>query len=261
MTEEKKFYSLQKNVGYDYNLKQITFHDSRYYQRGESIYYPSVTYVLGYYPKGKFFEDWLKEVGQSADIIARKAADDGTIVHNLIERYLQGEKIQWMQDNKAIYTKEIWLMLYKFHEFWTTYKPTLIASELTIFSDEHKYAGTIDLVLEINDKIWLVDIKTSNNLHKTYELQTAAYAVAWNESHTDVKVENRGILWLKASTRGADSKGKKIQGKGWKLEEYDDRPLEKSFELFKHVYCIFEEENPDFKPHTEVYPDTISLEQ
>ena len=39
--------------------KQITLPDSRFYRRNDH-YYPSVTYVLRYYPKGKFFEDWLK---------------------------------------------------------------------------------------------------------------------------------------------------------------------------------------------------------
>jgi len=35
--------------------KQITLPDSRYYRRNGE-YYPSITYVLGYYPKGKHFE-------------------------------------------------------------------------------------------------------------------------------------------------------------------------------------------------------------
>jgi hypothetical protein len=42
------------------DAKQITMPDSRYYQRNGD-YYPSITYVLGSYPKGKYFEDWLKK--------------------------------------------------------------------------------------------------------------------------------------------------------------------------------------------------------
>jgi len=48
--------------------KQITLPDSRYYQRNGE-YYPSITYVLSAYPKGKFFHDWLKKVGYAADHI------------------------------------------------------------------------------------------------------------------------------------------------------------------------------------------------
>ncbi len=56
--------------------KQITLPDSRYYRRN-SDYYPSVTYVLGTYPKGKHFEDWLKKVGYASEYIVKKAAEDG----------------------------------------------------------------------------------------------------------------------------------------------------------------------------------------
>jgi hypothetical protein len=40
---------------------------------GNGKYYPSITYVLQYYPKGKFFEDWLKKVGYASEHIVRKA--------------------------------------------------------------------------------------------------------------------------------------------------------------------------------------------
>ena len=59
------------------DAKQITLPDSRYYRRNGK-YYPSITYVLGYYPKGKFFEDWLKKVVYSAEYIVKKAAEQGT---------------------------------------------------------------------------------------------------------------------------------------------------------------------------------------
>ena len=51
--------------------KQITLPDSRYYRRNGE-YYPSITHVLGSYPKGKHFEEWLKNMGRSADYIVRK---------------------------------------------------------------------------------------------------------------------------------------------------------------------------------------------
>ena len=77
-------------VSSDY--KQITLPDSRYYQRNGE-YYPSITYVLSHYPKGKFFEDWLKKVGYSSEYIVKKASEEGTKVHNMIELYLNGESL------------------------------------------------------------------------------------------------------------------------------------------------------------------------
>ncbi len=57
--------------------KQITLPDSRYYRRhGE--YYPSVTYVLQSYPKGKHYDEWLKKVGFSANWIVKKAGEEAS---------------------------------------------------------------------------------------------------------------------------------------------------------------------------------------
>jgi hypothetical protein len=77
---------------------QITLPDSRYYRRNGK-YYPSVTYVLGYYPKGKFFENWLKQVGYASDYIVKKAAEEGTQTHELCEAYLNGEELNFLDSN------------------------------------------------------------------------------------------------------------------------------------------------------------------
>ena len=45
---------------YNRTFTQITTNDSRFYEDGEKTY-PSVTYVLSYYPKGRHFEEWLKK--------------------------------------------------------------------------------------------------------------------------------------------------------------------------------------------------------
>ena len=84
-------------------------------------------------------------------------------------------------------------MILKFHDFWSTYKPTLVESEIHLFSDQFIYAGTCDLVLEINGEKWMVDIKTSKSLHTSQELQLAAYSQAWNENFEE-KIEHAGIL-------------------------------------------------------------------
>lgn len=78
--------------------KQITLPDSRYYRRNGE-YYPSITYVLQYYPKGKYFEDWLKQVGFSADHIVKRASEEGTQVHEMIENYLNGKELNFLDEH------------------------------------------------------------------------------------------------------------------------------------------------------------------
>jgi len=241
------------------DAEQITFLDTRFYKRKPEVYYPSVTYVLSYFPKGRFFEDWLKQVGSNAEYIAQKSADEGTQVHNAIEQMIEGKQIDWVDSNGNIkYNLEVWGMILKFVDFWNTYKPKIVASELHIFSDTHKIAGTVDAVVEMNGELWIIDFKTSNSLHTSYELQLSAYAQCWNESF-DRKIDKTGILWLKSSKRGPDKQQKSIQGKGWELKTYS-RHYDDAFKLFEHVYAMFKEENPDFEPASNKYPTSVKLE-
>ena len=250
---------IKRVLEYNEDAKQITIGDQRFYQRKSKSFYPSVTYVLSYFPKGKFFENWMKDVGHNSDIIARKAADEGTETHKAIEDFLNGEEIVWINDyGKANYSLTVWQMILRFADFWNTVKPRLIATEQHIFSDEYQYAGTIDLVVEIDGKIWLLDIKTSNSLHTSYDLQLAAYAQAWNENF-DTPIEQTGIIWLKSLTRKPDSSGKKLQGDGWALK-VPHNTYQENLQSFLKVYDIFKLENPEMKPYSEKYPTRVKLE-
>lgn len=245
---------IKRIVEYSADNKQINILDQRFYRR-DGKYYPSVSSILNYFPKNQFFHSWLKDVGHNSDIIASKAAAEGTQVHNAVEDFLNGEEIQWLDDyGAAKYSLDVWKMILKFADFWQTHKPKLVATEYHLFSDKHEYAGTNDIVCRLNGKLWLLDIKTSNSLHTSYDLQLAAYAKAWNETH-DEQIEETGILWLKASTRGAAKD--KIQGAGWQLKTISD--IDTNFEIFLKIYDIYKLENPNAKPHTETLPTTIKL--
>jgi hypothetical protein len=246
---------IKRIVEYAQGDKQVNVLDQRFYRRNEE-YYPSVTSILNYFPKNQFFHSWLKDVGHNSEIIANKAAGEGTQVHHAVDAFLNGEEITWIDEfGNAKYNLDVWRMILKFADFWNTHKPELIATEYHLFSDEHKYAGTADLVVRMFDNIWLLDLKTSNSLHTSYDLQLAAYAQAWNETH-DEKVTHTGILWVKANTR-SEGKGDKIQGKGWELKFVND--IEKNFKMFKNIYEIYTLENPNFKPVTETLPTSVKI--
>jgi len=242
MSQTKQSYDRILEISKDH--KQITLPDSRYYRRNGD-YYPSVTYVLGTYPKGKHFEDWLKQVGNNADYIVRKAAEEGTQTHGLCEAYLEGKELNFLSPSgDPKYDINIWQMFLRFVEFWETFKPTLIETEVHLFSDEWKVAGTCDLVVKIGGKIWVLDIKTSNHLHTTYDFQTAVYGKCYEECFGK-KIDHRGILWLKSAKRGP--KKDKMQGKGWEIVE-SPRTYEEDLNLFKTVKTIFDLENPNHSP-------------
>ena len=208
-------------------------------------------------PKAKFFETWLKDVGHNADFIMRKAGKEGTQVHEAAEALVLGEEVSWMDDyGNAKYSQIVWEMILKFAEFWKTSKPELISTEDFVWSDEHKYAGTADLVVKMDKETWLLDIKTSNSIHKSYDLQLASYAKALGESK-GIKIDRTGIIWLKAHTKGPSKKKGVYQGKGWQLRVIDD--IDKNFELFKMIYELYKLENPVTEPIYNSYPTTLKL--
>lgn len=268
--------------------KQINFLDERFYTTDGVTFYPSVTTVLGVYPKGYGFNKWLKENGENADDILEKAGEEGSKVHDAIDQMINGQEIKWTHtfvDTLQIqsvessarfiddcqhglvskYHKEVqfynideWRMILKFVDFVEKNNPEFIANEFNIISDDIRIGGTLDIVCDIAGERWLIDIKTSNYIHKTHELQLSVYAKMFNEKNPDIPIDRVGILWLKATTRGEDKKGKVIQGSGWQLKEFD-RHYEDSYKLFKHVRAIWDEENPNYRPKNMTMPDRIKL--
>ena len=253
----KKSYKRLLEISDDY--QQVTMPDSRYYRRNGK-YYPSVTHVLNAYPKGKYFEDWLKKVGYSAEWIVKKAAEEGTLVHEMIEDWLNGKEIKFLYDDgNPRMPSNVWQMFLRFVDFWETYNPTLIEAEVHLFSDEIQVAGTCDLVceIEIDGKMerWIIDFKTSNHLQTTYDLQGAIYAQCWEECYGK-KIDRVGVLWLKSKSRGEDKSGKRLKGKNWEVYE-SPRTQEQNIEIFTHVKALFDIENPKPKPYTNTF-QTVS---
>jgi len=249
----KKSYNRILEISKDH--KQITLPDSRYYRRNGE-FYPSVTYVLQAYPKGKHFEDWLKRHGYTADYVARKAAEEGTATHELIEEYFEGHEMKYLNDKgNPKYDPNIWKMFLKFVDFWETYKPTLVETETHLFSDKLQVAGTVDLVCEIEGERWVIDFKTSNHLQTTYDLQGAVYAQCFEECYGK-KIDRVGVLWLKSRSRGEDKSGARLKGKGWEIYE-SPRSQEENLDIFMAVKKIFDLENPKHKPATETFETVV----
>src|SRR3990167_1031790 len=241
--------------------KLISFLDEHYYTFYSKTYYLSSTTILDVYPKGYGYIQWLKSFGVNADQIMKQAGEQGSKIHDAIDRFLKGEEIKWInEDNEINYTVEEWIMLMRFFDFWTKYKPKVIAQEQSLLSEKLGFGGTADLVCEMNNEIWLIDYKSTNGIYKSHELQVASYAMLWNNTVKEHKIQKTGIMWLKALTRGEDKLKKKIQGEGWILKEFD-RSYEEAYRFFEHAKEIWYEENPNYKPKNLIYPDSIKLNE
>ena len=68
-----------------------------------------------------------------------------------------------MKDGSPQYDLNVWKMFLRFVDFWETSGAELVETEVFLYSDTLHIAGTCDLVCKINDELWVIDIKTSNN--------------------------------------------------------------------------------------------------
>lgn len=231
---------------------KITIPDEHWYKSTKSErYLPSVTTILDAYPKGFAYKLWLQQVGMNANKILEEAGQVGSNVHSAIDMWVKlGKgKLRFMTDEKQNYTVEEWKLICKAMRFFELIKPEIIVHEFSFASDELGYGGTIDMICRINNVVWLIDYKSSNQVYDSHYLQIAAYAIAWNSLNPNIKIEKTGILHLKAATRTE----KEMQGIGWKIEE-SGNSIEQDFEDFKHTQKMWLRANKGAKPFIQEYP-------
>jgi hypothetical protein len=117
-------------------------------------------------------------------------ADRGTIVHAALESYLAGKTVDTdtirEQLKEAHVPTKMWksatLMVAGLMEFLYDEEPEVYWSEATVYSREHSYAGTADLIakMRVGDSLVpvVLDVKTSKRIYDEVALQLCAYARA-----------------------------------------------------------------------------------
>ena len=109
-----------------------------------------------------------------------KAGYFGTLLHAMLERGRKNPKLD--ADVKAHVTEadrqEAFRIMGKYKE-WTKLKNLeVVGHEMSLVSEEYQFGGTIDLLAHIqgeDDKITLIDFKTSKSVKVEHFIQMAAY--------------------------------------------------------------------------------------
>jgi hypothetical protein len=123
----------------------------------------------------------------------QEAAAIGDEVHKWIERYVKGETPAMPE------TREAQIGVTAFLDWQAANNVKFLSSERVVYSEKHGYIGTLDIEAEVDRKLCLIDIKTSNGIYNTYGLQTAAYVRA-DEEETGKKYHGRWIIRLSKET-------------------------------------------------------------
>ena len=107
-----------------------------------------------------------------------KAAERGTTVHSIVESYKHTKKhIDGIPDKYRGYA-------HAFYSWVEDNQAELLEHERTVVSKQHGFAGTLDLLAKLGDKIFVIDIKTGKDIYPEAFLQLSAYQYALAEEGT-----------------------------------------------------------------------------
>lgn len=160
-------------------LHTETINGKRHYVTPDGKY-PSITSVLGSFPKPELME-WKKRVGaEEANRVCRVAASRGTKTHLLCEKYLNNEEI----DKKSFMPDAL--------QSFYSMKPLLNninnihKLEVPLYSSRLKVAGRCDGVAEYKGNLSIIDFKTSSKEKNEewitdYFLQATFYGLCYLE--------------------------------------------------------------------------------
>lgn len=246
---------------YKFNEKEnrIDIFNERWYPieiDGNIEYFRNVTTILDIIDKGYGFQHYLKQSGFRADYLLAKAGEFGDIFHDITAKHDAGQLISYY-DLKQSYNEEVstelWKRIYRYCEYISslsdTYKEKLKFHyiEKIVYSKTHKYAGTVDRIVEVDGCFEIWDLKTGSNVYDKYFLQLAAYRQAVKET-LGLEITKGKILWFPEKKEEIDDDGKikySPNKNGYRIIEKDEQELDYYFGLFLATKLIFDHYNND----------------
>lgn len=191
--------------------------DSRFYSIGEGRHYVGVTSILSKVGvSNPFLENWkmeqasqVGELGQRVNLVMAQIR--GTNVHGAIAQYniiskdgLLDGSIKWRGERS--FSDDEWTRVVTYDRWFKERKPEILETEFTesatrVVSHKYKYAGTVDCLMKIDGKVYIVDFKTGKDIYDKNKLQAAAYVQAWTETYPDIPVDGAMMLALATRTK------------------------------------------------------------
>lgn len=172
--------------GYEYNNKLV----------------PRVTSILSKCINEESLMHWANNLGfkkLSYKKTLQRAANIGTLTHDSIDKFLSNDEVSWKNDSYIESINAYNSFLKWYNELISNNKVEILYTEYTL---KCKYfGGTLDGLYKINDKIYLIDYKTSNRVRFNYTLQLAAYRYMLREL-LNINIDGCIILQLSKNSIG-----------------------------------------------------------
>ena len=186
----KNFNHVGSNL--DCELKTETVDGKRIYETPNGDKYISITSLLSNLSKASI-QKWRERVGEDeARKITTQASRRGTSVHNICEAYIKNEygHLDGSMPNEVDLFSSIQPLLNRIDNIHVV--------EGSMWSDHLKLAGRTDLIGEFDNRLSVIDYKTSSK-KKTWEMcnqyfmQGTFYAIAYEE-RTGIPVDTIVII-------------------------------------------------------------------
>lgn len=165
--------------------------NQHFYTTPEGKVYPSITTILSKTSNKYSINSWKKRVGENvAKHISQQAMATGTSTHKLIESYLNNENYEINDLLPKAHFQNLKPLLHNICNIYYT--------EIPLYSDALKVAGTCDCIADYNGTLSIIDFKTSRKKKEekwieNYFIQGAAYSLMWEEL-TGIKIDQIVIL-------------------------------------------------------------------
>lgn len=232
---------------------QLMPQDSHWYWSvKKKCWYPSVTTVTSYLPKGKFFEKYLAEQDSYEDAkrILKEAGDRGTHCHQASEVLDKGGELKYglcgLTDNE-------YKLMIGYVNWHKKYQPEILQDkiELPLISDKMKLGGTADRIYNIDGKLTLFDLKTSKSaIYDSHWIQVACYSEMYEELYK-TQIDQVAILRLTPKRK-----------EGYEYVVRSREQWKKDYKQFKNTYetMVYLNGGKDFKPSIIEVPEILTLD-
>ena len=177
----------------DFECPEIKVIDGkRFYVTPDGSAYPSITTILSLQDKPGL-KKWRESVGEKeAKRISQESMRIGTAVHQMCEFYLCNYIVKLDKEEKVIRDtfNRIRFLLGNINN--------IVGTEIALYSDLLRVAGTADCIAEYNGVPSIIDFKTSRKPKKEewiddYYMQTFAYKLMFEEM-TGLEIKQIVIL-------------------------------------------------------------------
>lgn len=243
--------------------KLIAASNGHFYKIGEECYPSSTTILKRAYPMEAGLKMFLQRTTkEEAENLLTTAGLSGSKVHHAIDLMFQGIEIKSTGftkddvDNCGIIEPRLSRYLYKpfnkkedrclrgFLNWCEKFKPEVDKTEMIVWDEKNKYAGTLDFVGEIEIKgkpvKVLIDWKTSKGLYKEMDLQVASYWGTFPKKDITPFIVQFGINKC-----------------GYRMKEVKDP--EENFKQFLNIKKTFDFLNPKYGPRDYEFLDSYKL--